>query len=527
MDVLKHSAMIWQGAARHLPLLLCLAQGAAAGQTTFQRLYGGLQNEFATSIALANDGGYLIAGSTVSYGAGATDVYLIRVDTNGDTLWTGAYGGAGNEVARAVRAMPNGDWIVAGLTDGSGAGGYDALLFRVDAAGELLWSRTYGRSSSDAFRTAEPTNDGGLVMVGSSVIGSGTGMFAARTTADGDTLWTYGCKLIGPSLVSMNSYSVAENGAGEFLILGDANNLSVCYYFLAPDGVPITSGQLGLQNYVGGIDVISVSTGGYMVVGTTDGGAALDMFAMRLNEDLNPIWTKRYGGPQTEYGVSVKETTNGDFVIMGSTYSFAGAENDSADVYLVRIDTTGAVLWSRTYGSARHEVGEYVLQTPDGGFILAGTSLGFDGNRDVLLIKVDADGHAECLESTPPTATAAVNASRTSLNRTSSIGCSMGVPLIARGHGGDAGQPCGTAIGVPEGGASPPFIWLQREGELVLSGSCKQGAITIHDATGRVVVQLRAQDKETRIPLAAQAAGAYLVRYQDGVHSSVHRFVCP
>lgn len=508
-------------------LALCCTVQNGICQATFQRQFGGADVESVGQIALASDGGFLIAGSTRSYGSGETDAYVIRLNAQGDTLWTRAFGGAAYEDLRTVLADDDG-WLVAGYTSSFGAGQSEALLVNLDDAGNLLWSKTYGNSGPEGARWIERTADGGLIMTGYSGSG-GTGMYLVRLTADGDTLWTKKTKLIGGSFASMDGECVVENSNGDFLVLGDANDLSVCLYHFDQAGAAIATGAYqGLQNYNSRIHVIKVSTGGYLVVGTTAfPGLALEAFAMRLNADLFPVWTKRYGGSESERVTCVLETADGGFAILGSTYSFGSATINASDVYLLKIDSLGELEWSRTLGGSLHEGGEYMVQTPDGGFCIAGTVLGSTGNSDILVIMVDADGHGGCTESTPPTVAVPVLSTRVSESRQVVVGSELGVPQLLIGNGGLIADPCNGPIAVPELQASSALAWHQAEVDILLTGSSSTGIITAYDATGRLVGQQRAQEGTTRITTYGNSAGVYMATYADGDRWSSYRFARP
>ena len=502
----------------------CIAQGGAC-QTPFQRQYGGAESETATHIALAGDGGYLIAGSTRSYGSGETDAYVIRVSAQGDTLWTRTLGGVGWESANAILGTSTNSWLVAGSTSSSSSGPSDAFLFELDDSGNLIWSKTYGSGGPEGAQWLTRTSNGDVLLCGHSGSG-GTGMYLVRMTADGDTVWTRKTKLIGGSLVSMVGESVVETGDGSLLVLGDANDLSVCYYYLDADGVAVASGTFnGLQNYVNRLHVINVSAGGYLVTGTTaTSGLALDAFAMRLDEDLNPLWTKRYGGTQSERIGCVVECSDGGFALLGRTWSFGPPENDSADVYLLKLDPDGNLLWSRTYGGSAHEEGQHMVQLPDGGFCILGT---ISDGEDILLFTVDADGHGGCSEDSPPTTASPITCNRTWLNRQATIGAIIGEPPFLIGHGGLVTDPCTGPIAVPEPLASTVLAWQLVGSDIVLSGSSSNGYFTVLDAACRKLMHARASEGTTIIPSLSGSAGAFVATYSDGRRSSSFRFIRP
>ena len=138
----------------------------AQGDTLWTRTFGGGSDDYGECVRQTTDGGYVIAGFTGSFGAGMMDVYLIRTDAHGDTLWTRAYGGTDEDLASSVQQTTDGGYIVAGRTSSFGAGGGDVWLIRTNANGDTLWTRTFGGTANDASGSVQQTKDGGYVIAG-------------------------------------------------------------------------------------------------------------------------------------------------------------------------------------------------------------------------------------------------------------------------------------------------------------------------------------------------------------------------
>ena len=138
----------------------------AQGDTLWTRTFGGGSDDYGECVRQTTDGGYVIAGFTRSFGAGMIDVYLIRTDAHGDTLWTRAYGGTDEDLASSVQQTTDGGYIVAGRTSSFGAGGGDVWLIRTNANGDTLWTRTFGGPANDASGSVQQTTDDGYVIAG-------------------------------------------------------------------------------------------------------------------------------------------------------------------------------------------------------------------------------------------------------------------------------------------------------------------------------------------------------------------------
>jgi hypothetical protein len=137
-----------------------------SGDTQWTRTYGGDSADYGYSVQQTSDGGYIVAGWTASFGAGDHDVYLIKTNASGDTQWTRTYGGTSRDYANSVQQTSDGGYIVAGLTESFGAGGYDVYLIKTDASGDMRWTRTYGDTSDDEGNSVQQTSDGGYIVAG-------------------------------------------------------------------------------------------------------------------------------------------------------------------------------------------------------------------------------------------------------------------------------------------------------------------------------------------------------------------------
>ncbi|MDI6839323.1 MAG: T9SS type A sorting domain-containing protein [bacterium] len=158
----------------------------------WERTYGGINSDVGCSVVQAQDGDYIIAGATSSYGVGGEDVWLIKTDATGNILWTRTYGGAGNDVGLSIMQTLDSGYIVAGITNSYGAGLDDIYLIKTNSNGDLVWTKTYGGTYEDVGLSIAHTLDEGCIITGSTEsYGEIWGdVWLVRIGAAGDTLWT-------------------------------------------------------------------------------------------------------------------------------------------------------------------------------------------------------------------------------------------------------------------------------------------------------------------------------------------------
>ncbi|MEO0286250.1 MAG: hypothetical protein ABIM31_05520 [candidate division WOR-3 bacterium] len=136
------------------------------GNKVWERTYGGSNYDGANSISPAPGGGYVVAGYTYSYGAGESDVYLLKIDESGNKVWERTYGGSNYDEAYSICPASGGGYVVAGFTWSYGAGYYDVYLLKIDESGNKVWERTYGGGNWDYAYSICPASGGGYVVAG-------------------------------------------------------------------------------------------------------------------------------------------------------------------------------------------------------------------------------------------------------------------------------------------------------------------------------------------------------------------------
>jgi hypothetical protein len=372
------------GAVLFTLLLVSLSQA----QQTWIKTYGGPKGQAGYSVQQTTDGGYIVAGETWSYGAGRYDFYLIKTNSSGDTLWTRTYGGWDDEEANSVQQTSDGGYIVAGYTYSFGAGDADVYLVKTDKNGDTLWTRTYGGPSLERGTCVQQTTDGGYIVTGytmSFVAGSGD-VYLIKTDTLGNENWsrTYG----GTGYDAGNA--VQQTTDGGYVIAGWTNSFggggSEVYLIKTNSyGDTLWTRTYGTNR---ANSVQQTSDGGYIVAGSNS-----HVYLVKTNASGDTLWTRTYqGGTGYGEGYSVQQTTDGGYIVAGYTVSSNG------DVYLIKTNASGDTLWTRTFGGTSADESFSVQQTSDRGYIVAGYTFSYGPVGYVYLIKTDTLGRSSGVE---------------------------------------------------------------------------------------------------------------------------------
>jgi hypothetical protein len=315
-----------------------------SGNIQWNQTYGGTSFERGWSVVQTSDGGYAIAGSTVSFGAGGYDIYLVKTDPAGNMQWNQTYGGGGTDLGYSMAQSSDGGFVIAGVTGSfvSNPNFYDVYLVKTNASGAMQWNQTYGGARDDFGMSVVKTSDGGYAIAGytDSFGSSNTNVYLVKVDANGNLQWnqTYG------GTNNEEGRSIVQTTDGGYAIAGDS------FIFMATSS---------------------------------------DVYLVKVDANGNLQWNQTYGGANTDYGYSVIQTSEGGYAIAGTTASFGTGYYEA---YLVKTDATGNMQWNQTYGGAGSVNGVSVVQTSEGGYALAGYASSFgSSSNDVYLVKTDVE----------------------------------------------------------------------------------------------------------------------------------------
>ena len=260
------------------------------------KTYGGSKSDIGYSIVPTTDGGYVLTGETYSNNGefngmnkGYNDIFVLKLNSNGDTIWKKTYGGVGLDWSSSITTSNDGGYILTGITysnDGDFSGmnkdSSDIFVMKLNSNGDIVWKRTYGGSSEDYGYSITTTTDGGHILTG----------FTSSNDSD---------------------FSGMKKG-----------------------------------NTV--------------------------IFVLKLNSSGEIEWKKTFGGSGGENGKSITNTYDGGYVLTGFTLSndgdFSGMNKGGREIFVIKLNSSGEIVWKRTYGGSSDDYGWSITNTNDSGFVL-------------------------------------------------------------------------------------------------------------------------------------------------------------
>jgi len=317
---------------------LWLVKTNAMGKVIWERTFGGNKFDAGISILQTQDGGFIIAGTTSSFGNGNTDFWLLKTDKIGNELWHNTFGGLGNESCFNVCQTVDDGFILSGETNSFGTGGKDIWVIKTDTFGNAIWNRTFGGEYNDRHGYVQNTSDGGYILSGT------TNSFGAG----GDDFWLV--------KIDLNGLSEWDKTFGGLL-----DDECRCVHVTQDNG--------------------------YIVTGTTKsfGIEQGDVWLIRTDQLGNKMWSRYYGVPGG--AGSVCQTQNGGFIVAGWN-SFCAKYY--YDLWILITDAHGNRIWNEAFGSESASKGYSILEADDGGIIAAG-SFGRESDSDACVLRVKSD----------------------------------------------------------------------------------------------------------------------------------------
>ena len=357
----------------------------------WSKTYGGSSEENTNSVVATPDGGMLILGHTNSYDGDIVkshdlvDILLTKLDADGNLMWTKTFGGSLNDYGISIIATSDGNYVLAGYSASSNGdvpgnvGMHDFYISKINGNGNIIWSKNYGFSSHDHAHKIIQTSDGGFFVTG---FADYSGIDESGGTGNNGEGHQIGHKSV-------------LHGVGEFL------------------GIKLNSnGEFQWYRYFGGTqndrvnDVVEANDGGIVMVGysesnnfdVTDNKGSYDYWVVKIHHDGGLHWKKSYGGTGIDQAFGITKTGNNSYLIVGRSNSTDGDIKNSKgnfDGWVIHINDHGHLLWEKSFGGVDFDVATTIKKIANGNFVVAGNSRGtFDGNpnkgeNDFWLFEID------------------------------------------------------------------------------------------------------------------------------------------
>ena len=422
-------------------------------------LLGGSNSEVPFSMKLTSEGGFILTAYTYSSNSGTlvgltnngeTDVLVIKLNNDGQVSWQKLYGGNDLDIASYINQTSDGGYIIAGASLSSNTGtlagvinnGFiDGMIIRLDANGNIVWQKLLGGTDEDRAFCIEETSDGGFIVTGSSnssntgtltgVTSNGmTDVWIFKLDSNGNTVWQ---KLLGGNSEE-SSFSVRQLNDGNYIVsatsnssnsgtlTGLTNNGEGDLWIMKLD----PNGNIIWQNLYGGSlteiaqNIEETDDGGFLVAATTTssntgtlagltGFGSNDYWIVKLTDNGVIDWQKVFGGTNSDQPQYIQPTTDGGCIISGysqssNTGTLTGLTNMGGfDFWTIKLNGSGIINWHKLHGGTGDEIGYAVVQHPDGGYVLigdttssnSGTLLGLinNGGQDIWIYKIDPNGN--------------------------------------------------------------------------------------------------------------------------------------
>lgn len=345
----------------------------ADGDTMWTKSLGGTYDDYANSVIETDDGNFVVAlqsesnDGDVSVNKGGWDYWVVKLNPSGSILWEKSYGGTGSDYAYSVVQASDGNYVVAGYSNSTGGdivgnkGGEDFWIIKVDEnTGLIIWKKNYGGTGSDDAVSIAKTFDNGFIVAGYTSSNNGD----VTINQGWEDYWVV-------KLDSAGNKQWQKSMGGDYY--DDANSViqtSDSGYVVA-----------GASYSAGGTGDVSVSKGGW------------DYWVVKLNSSGTQIeWEKSYGGTMHDLAYSIVETPGNGYMLAGfseSNDNDVSGNHGNRDFWTAKLDSSGTIQWSNTFGGDSLEYCFGMVQTNDGGYILAGLTRSF--NEDITLNKGEVD----------------------------------------------------------------------------------------------------------------------------------------
>lgn len=395
----------------HLVPLLCAASLLAQAQPAilWQHALGGTNDDVAEDIAQTADGGSIMAGYTfsnngdVSGNHGGSDAWVVKLSSTGAIQWQRSLGGTADDQAYSVQQTTDGGYIMAGYTDSNDGdvaenhGTRDAWVVKLDSSGAIEWQHPYGGTYYEEALDIRQTSDSGYIMAGNTESDSGdvsgihgsNDAWVVKTNASGIIQWQHPLGGISDD----GATGIAQTSDGGYIMAGysDSNDGDVSGNHGAEDAWVVKLDGLGNlqwqrclgETYVDQAESIhQTADGSYLMAGwlVPPGLYDPDLWAVKLDGDDSLQWQNSLNAGDMDEGYDLVETADGGSVVAGSSDgNMPGMHNGTLDAWAIKLDGSGTFQWQLPLGGDQADEA-YAIALAPMGYLLAGYTESNDGD---------------------------------------------------------------------------------------------------------------------------------------------------
>ena len=325
-------------------------------------------------------------------------IFIFCASLTLNAQWARTYGGIDFDRAFFIQQTSDGGYVAAGYTASGGAGISDFWVLKLSLAGVIEWQHAYGGSGDDVAYSVQETSDGGYVVAGYTYsFGAGeSDYWILKLTSEGDVEWQFTYGGIGDDA----AYAIQETSDKGYIVAGYTHG-----YGAQTSDVWIlkltSEGYIEWEHIYGGTgddvaySVQETSEGGYIVAGSTQYLGALDhdFWVLKLTSAGFFEWQRIYGGYGDDVAYYIQETSDEGYIVAGDTDSFGVKESE---LWVLKLTSIGNIEWERIYGGSDNDYLNCIQETSDGGYIVTGHTDSFGaGESDLLVLKLSSIGDIE------------------------------------------------------------------------------------------------------------------------------------
>jgi hypothetical protein len=367
------------------------------GIITFERIIGTQFDDHVSSFVQISDKGYILVGSTTKENAQFTDAYVIRTDKYGKVLWTKTYGGNYDDAASDVVQSPDGNFVIVGNSSSFGSGQVQIYLFKIDSDGNTVWEKSFGEQKDIAASNIRNTTDNSFIITGNTkdTPDNSRDALLLKTDKDGNLIWkkhygtSNGESASGITLTSDGGYIFTGTDANS-----STNDFNIYCVKTDAEGNVLWTKDYGGSNQEGGSTIISTDDGGYMISGYTVsyGAGAEDGFLVKIDSAGKEQWYKAFGYEHNDRFASVVQMPDGGYMASGSTVNYFDVNYTYTDAYLVRTNASGEMTWSKTFGGDKSEGFGRLIEAGDGTYATIANTNSYGQSQDIMFVKINENG---------------------------------------------------------------------------------------------------------------------------------------